>query len=629
MEVKMAVKSINLQGELPENFKEALETLKNELKLSLSTTGMMVTAEKGDCLRLEMSGGKAKIVWQKPIHIYRALSMLASKDKKDVINICETPVFEQVGVMFDVSRNAVLTVDTLKLMLRKMSLMGMNLGMMYTEDTYEIPERPFFGYQRGKYTYDELKEVDAYADMLGIELIPCIQTLGHLNRALHWPVMANVKDTAEILLVDSEETYKFIDEMLAAASAPYKSRRIHIGMDEATDIGLGVYRAKNGYVPGHTLMKRHMQRVMELVEKRGLDAMIWSDMYFRPDSPTNGYYDGPNPTAESIAAVHPKAELVYWDYYNDDEKIYNRMFEKHEMLNAPIVFAGGIWTWLGAAPNYEKTLETTLPALKACKKAGTKTVFATAWGDNGAECNTITTLLGLQIFSEYCYTGGYSKNQVETRFKECCNASFNSFFDLTRFNLVEGMRSAAISPANAAKVLLYQDPLIQIYERDLNIFPLSKHFAKLCNDMEKYKKENPEYKELFDFYKLLANAIMLKCKWHEQAGACVRTKNLAKAKELAKSVPEIEKAIENLRINWQKLWLKTNKPHGFEVIDVRLGGICARLRSAKARMEAFAAGKDDLPELMCEPLPYLTAADGSIHSEYEWGTIVSACKVNG
>ena len=68
-----------------------------------------------------------------------------------------------------------------------MALMGMNLGMMYTEDTYEVPGQPYFGYQRGRYTYEELHALDDYADMLGIELCPCVQTLGHLNRALHCP----------------------------------------------------------------------------------------------------------------------------------------------------------------------------------------------------------------------------------------------------------------------------------------------------------------------------------------------------------------------------------------------------------------------------------------------------------
>lgn len=66
-------------------------------------------------------------------------------------------------------------------------MMGLNLGMMYTEDTYEVPGQPYFGYQRGRYSADELRALDDYADMLGIELCPCIQTLGPFEPRAHWP----------------------------------------------------------------------------------------------------------------------------------------------------------------------------------------------------------------------------------------------------------------------------------------------------------------------------------------------------------------------------------------------------------------------------------------------------------
>jgi N-acetyl-beta-hexosaminidase len=87
--------------------------------------------------------------------------------------------------MIDVSRNPVTNLDTVKFMLRKMALMGMNTYMLYTEDTYEIKGRPYFGHLRGRYTKEEIKALDAYAAMLGIELIPCIQVLGHLATYLH------------------------------------------------------------------------------------------------------------------------------------------------------------------------------------------------------------------------------------------------------------------------------------------------------------------------------------------------------------------------------------------------------------------------------------------------------------
>jgi N-acetyl-beta-hexosaminidase len=118
--------------------------------------------------------------------------------------------------------------------------------MLYTEDTYEIEGRPYFGYMRGRYNKDEIRELDAYAIKLGIELIPCIQVLGHLATHLRWHATAPYRDTTNVLLVGAKETYELIDDMFKTISECFTSKRIHIGMDETKDLGTGAYLDKFG-----------------------------------------------------------------------------------------------------------------------------------------------------------------------------------------------------------------------------------------------------------------------------------------------------------------------------------------------------------------------------------------------
>jgi N-acetyl-beta-hexosaminidase len=40
------------------------------------------------------------------------------------------------------------------------------------------------------------------------------------------------KSTSEVLLANLDDTYEFIEKMIDAASSPFRSKRIHIGMDE-------------------------------------------------------------------------------------------------------------------------------------------------------------------------------------------------------------------------------------------------------------------------------------------------------------------------------------------------------------------------------------------------------------
>ena len=87
--------------------------------------------------------------------------------------------FDTFGVMIDMSRNAVMSLESLKRFLKLLKKMGYNCVMLYTEDTYEVEGEPYFGYMRGRYTHEELKEIDDYCYSIGVEVIPCIQTLAH------------------------------------------------------------------------------------------------------------------------------------------------------------------------------------------------------------------------------------------------------------------------------------------------------------------------------------------------------------------------------------------------------------------------------------------------------------------
>ena len=119
--------------------------------------------------------------------------------------------------------------------------MGYNQAMLYMEDTYEIPDERFFGYLRGKYYQSELKELDDYAYSLGIELIPCVQTLAHLQTIFRWPDFGAVNDITNILLVDDPRTYKVIEHMIAALRVCFRTNKINTGMDEAYLIARGKY----------------------------------------------------------------------------------------------------------------------------------------------------------------------------------------------------------------------------------------------------------------------------------------------------------------------------------------------------------------------------------------------------
>lgn len=49
----------------------------------------------------------------------------------------------------------------------------------------------------------------------GMELIPCIQTLAHMNAIIRWPAYREHVDTDDILLAGDKAVYELIDKMFA------------------------------------------------------------------------------------------------------------------------------------------------------------------------------------------------------------------------------------------------------------------------------------------------------------------------------------------------------------------------------------------------------------------------------
>lgn len=569
---------------------------------------------QGKGVQLQVLEGQARITYGSLAMLGRTLAYLRAHYNQPGFAVNEQPIFNTNGIMLDCSRNCVPTVDAAKAFLRKLALMGLNFAMLYTEDTYVIEGEPYFGYMRGAFTADEIRALDDYAYGLGIELIPCIQTLGHYTHVLKWPAYNDVRNTLDIMLIDEEKTYAFIEKSIVAATAPYRSKRIHIGLDEADDLAEGVYRKLHGLKDGTELMQRHVERVLGIVHKLGLQPMMWSDMYFRP---TFGkYYEFEREMPEAVAQGVPRGvQQVFWDYYHETQAEYDHMFHLHEKLGSDTIFAGGIYTWLGAAPDYQKTINSMVPALYSAKANGVKEVFATIWSNDGAECPYVASLYGCQLFAEFGYTGAYDPQQLKTRFAECCGADADMFLELTRLDYLPGdlVGQEVSTPGSPkrSKNLLFEDPLMPLFEKDFAGMDLVGHYADFEKKFADYAKQNPQYALLFDFYAKYARVVAGKCLWRSKAANAVRSNDRAAAAALAKMALDMKKDTEVFIDAWRELWHAYNKPFGFELLDIRMGGVLSRLSTAAQRMQAFADGRLlDIEELSCQKLPFSRNMEG-------------------
>ncbi|HNQ35600.1 MAG TPA: beta-N-acetylhexosaminidase [bacterium] len=540
------------------------------------------------------------VTYRRPIHAFRALGrLLAAPAGKKQPGFSETAACRTAGVMWECSRNGVLTLEAAKALLRRMALMGLNLAMLYTEDTYEVPGEPFFGYLRGRYTRRELKEIDDYAAALGIEMIPCIQALGHLAQILQWSeAYRSVTDTSRILLVGADQTYRLLEKMIAAASAPFRSRRIHVGMDEAHGLGTGYYKTLNGERRTFDIMTEHLKRVVEICRKQGLQPMMWSDMFFRIGSARNSYYDLEARIPDEVAGEIPaEMDLVYWDYYNTDPEIYRRMITRHRSMGKDPIVAPGAWNWNRFWPALPFAFKTLDVCLGVCREEKIKEIFITTWGDNGMENDTFSTLPALQYFAEHIYQAKFDRRLFERNFRAAGRGEISDYLLASRLDYLPGHPGPETLPGNHSKRILWDDPLLGLCEPLLGRKSLRPHYRDLAEKLATAARQPGQ--ERLDFPAQLARTLALKCDCRKNLAAAYRAGDRRRLKRLLKEeVQPLRREMEKLWKTHRRIWLDTYKPFGLEALEIRYGGQLVRLQTLLDRLQDYLAGRTgSIPEL--------------------------------
>ncbi len=528
---------------------------------------------------------------------------------KSNIEILQKPVFERLGVML--SLQYPMKAEAVVNYMEVMAALGYNYLLMYMETSYEIKDYPFFGYMRGRYTPEELRYIDKEGAKLGIEVIPCIQTFGHMTDYLRWPAATAVKDNRECLLADSEETYKLIEAMISTVSGIFKSRRVHIGFDETRGMGLGRYLIDHDYPNRIELYCRHLDRVKSICAKYNLSPLIWSDMPFRLGG--DGYsdeYDLTSVIPPVVSEATRGVGMCYWDYYNSEYEPYDKILKRHLKLfrDSDIIFSGGVWVLDNHIMNMPHTLNASIPALEACIDNGIRDVNATVWG-NAGNTNLEQSLPGLAVFSEYCYKG-------KTCSKEDIYKAAEFATGLSR-RYVEAISEFHLGYKNSLKLgsrLIWCDVLFELMRFKLDYAWAKEKLQKALNIIGEEKGNDICPRE---YVQVLFQIAILKCDVLGGLRKAYKSNEVVFMKKVVDEyIPALIPLYEKLSEYRTSLWMMGTKPFGVECLQIQYAGIIARLKFAQSRIQDYLTGKiSKIEELEQEILDegYVDWLDDSAH----------------
>lgn len=545
-------------------------------------------------LKIVAKDGKTTVFYEKDSQLARAALLLKAHGGGDLC-IEDKRLFDELCFMVDCSRNGVLNVPTVKKFIRNLSMLGYNSMMLYTEDTYEIEGEPIFGYLRGRYTKAELREIDAYAQEWGIEMIPCIQTLAHLNALRRWYTdYEDLFDIDDIMTVGDERVYKLIDKMFKTMSECFVSRRIHIGMDEAHNVGRGAYMDKNGYRNTFDVLSEHLTKVAEIAAKYGYEVMMWSDMFLNIANKLKSRTDEKGNALipqEVIDRIPKNVSVCHWDYNAFPSENYLHRFKMHEEFKNPVWMAVSSYKIGGFAPANSYSEHEMKTAFSACRKYKINRIINCSWNDGGAEAAQFSNLPSIVNVSGYAY--GKTRTEMKKEFLALTGYTYKTFMKLEWTD--NGCGKITEDHVRVTKVMLYNDLLTGQLDTEVDK-AYTPCFSRTAKALMRVKKGQYEYmfENMAQIARVMAIKYELGVRLREAYAANDKEKMCALTKDMDETVRQLEKFIKTLK----KQWMTELKPYGFEIQEYRLGGVAERIKGCKERVLQYVNGEfEKIPEL--------------------------------
>lgn len=530
-------------------------------------------AEEASVNALVIKDGAAEIKYTDLSGFYMVLGVALASEGEFSSEIKRE--IKDTGIMLDCARNAVILPEQAKKMIVTCALLGYNYFELYVEDCFEVDGEPCFGYMRGRFTKAELKDLDAFASLFGVELVPCIQTLAHLARIFfHWKEYTMlIQDKGDVLLVGEARTYRLIENMIKTCRDCFSSRHINIGMDEAFDLGQGKYFEKHGFVPKNTIIREHLAKVVGICKKYNFYPSMWADMFY--DNLKNGEFD----------KVSKDAKLIFWDYWCGEKKHYDDMFDALEKSGAIYAFAGGATKWISFAPHNKESERRIKIQFDSATEHGVNDYLLTCWGDDGAEAAHFSVL------PCFCYFAMLNLGLDERYLQNVCLAlSGYTHEEYCLLDIPNEPRGKSYGFVNPAKYLLYEDAFIggEEYSSQPD-FPAG--YRKNAKKLAGLAARGGDYAYLFETMRRLCDLLAVKSGLSTALDTAYKTGDREK---LAMCVKEVKKTIRLTDAFTQALenqWLKESKALGVEVMQIRLAGVRKRLCYVAETVKKYLAGE--------------------------------------
>ena len=296
------------------------------------------------------------------------IQLITGSARVPALEVDDAPDFELRGIMLDVSRGKVPTSATLREVVDLCVKLKLNVLMLYTEHTFRFRRHPEIGANDSPLDAETMRELDDYASERCVDLIPCLQSLGHMEHVLELDRYRELAETdiGWTIAPVHPGTAALLRDLYDDYLPNFRSRFFNANCDEPWDLGRGQSKARSQELGPGGLYLEHIDRLRELAAQHDKRMMIWGDVV--------------HAHPERIAQIDPSLIMLDWWYEADFD--YDRVAR---FVEAGLEFGvcPGTSSWNSLFPRIANSIANVSGWAEAGRKHGARALVNTDWGDFG------------------------------------------------------------------------------------------------------------------------------------------------------------------------------------------------------------------------------------------------------
>lgn len=295
--------------------------------------------------------------------------------------IVDWPDLSRRGYMLDISRCKVPTMAGLQALVDDLALLRYNNLQLYTEHTFAFSGHELVWADASPMTPQEVRDLDRYCRLRGIELIPNLNSFGHFERWLRHPEYRHLAICPDgftdpwgnrrvhgSTLLPGPDALQLLEELYAEFLPCFSSRRFNIGCDETWDIGQGRSREMAERSGGSTTVYLDfLNQVHALASADQREVQFWADVILE------------NP--EHLDALPRPLTGMIWGYEADHP--FAEQCARFAETGLPFEVVPGTSAWNTIGGRWQNARENLRRATREALASGAEGLLLTEWGDRG------------------------------------------------------------------------------------------------------------------------------------------------------------------------------------------------------------------------------------------------------